>query len=84
MKYFTDIEKLYEKLFVISKYCPILNRNVNTIFTDMNNIESSTDSNSSNEEHNTNNNIMRIKIFFHLFSYCYRENSNSSIGTLVL
>jgi len=30
MKYFMDIEKLYEKYFVISKYCQISNSNVNT------------------------------------------------------
>jgi len=43
-----DIEILYEKIFVINKYCPISNSNVNTI-TDMNNIKLSADSNSSNE-----------------------------------
>jgi len=39
MKYFMNIELLYEKLFVISKYCSISNSNVNTVITDMNNIE---------------------------------------------
>jgi len=34
--------------FIISKYCPISNSNVNTIITDMNNIESSSDDNNSN------------------------------------
>ena len=36
-----------ENFFIISKYCPISNINVNIVVTDMNNIESSTDSNSS-------------------------------------
>jgi len=48
LKYIMDIEILYEKIFVINKYCPISNSNVNTI-TDMNNIKLSADSNSSNE-----------------------------------
>ena len=43
MKYFKDIEILYEKFFIISKYCPISNSNVNTVITDMN-IESSSNS----------------------------------------
>jgi len=34
MKYFKDIEILYEKFFIISKYYPISNSNVNTIVTD--------------------------------------------------
>jgi len=59
MKYFKDIEILYEKFFIISIYCPISNRIVNTVITDMNNIESSTDSDSSNEEYNINNNSNR-------------------------
>jgi len=58
MKYFMDLEILYEKMFVISKYCPILNSSVNTFVTDMSNLESSTDSDSSNEKYNIyNNNI---------------------------
>jgi len=44
MKYFNDIEILYEKFFIISKYYPISNSNVNTVVTDMNDIELSTDS----------------------------------------
>ena len=43
MKYFKDIEILYEKFFIISKYCPISNSNINTVITDMN-IESSSNS----------------------------------------
>ena len=38
-----DIEILYEKFFIISKYCPISNSNINTVITDMN-IESSSNS----------------------------------------
>jgi len=55
-----DIEKHYGKLFVISKYWPISNSNVNTTVTDMNNLESS--SNCSNEEYSINNNINRNNI----------------------
>jgi len=37
MKYFKDIEVLYEKFFfIIFKYCSISNNNVNTVITDMN------------------------------------------------
>ena len=43
MKYFKDIEILYKKFFMISKYCFISNINVNIAFTDMNNVESITD-----------------------------------------
>ena len=37
MTYFMNIEVLYEKIFffIISKYCPISNSNVNTIVTDI-------------------------------------------------
>jgi len=52
MKYFKDIEVLYEKFFIISKYCTISNSNVNTVIIDMNNIELSTDSDCSNEVYN--------------------------------
>ncbi|ORY20484.1 hypothetical protein LY90DRAFT_707832 [Neocallimastix californiae] len=55
MKYFKYIEILYEILYIISKYCPISNCNVDTVITDMNNIELSSDSDSSNEEYNINN-----------------------------
>ena len=45
-----NIEILYEKFFFInSKYCPTSNGNVDTVITDMNNKESSTDSDSSNK-----------------------------------
>ena len=74
MKYFKDIEVLYEKFFIISKYCPILN-NVNIVITDMSNVESSTDSNSINEVYNiyinnNKNNIVNIN------SFSNRENRN--------
>ena len=52
MKYFNDIEILYEIFYIISKYCPISNSNVDTVITDMNNIELSSDSDSSNEVYN--------------------------------
>jgi len=60
MKYFMDLEILYEKMFVISKYCPILNSSVNTFVTDMSNVELSTDSDSRNNIYNNNitNNIV--------------------------
>jgi len=51
-----DIEILYKKFFIISKYCLISNSNENTIITDMNNVESSTDSDSRNKKYNINNN----------------------------
>ena len=35
--------------FINSKYCPTSNGNVDTVITDMNNKESSTDSDSSNK-----------------------------------
>jgi len=47
MKYFKDIEILYEKFYFISKYFPISNSNVNTAIIDMNNIELSSVSDSS-------------------------------------
>jgi len=55
MKYFKDIEILYEIFYIIYKYCPISNSNVDTAITDMNNIELSSDSDSSNEVYNINN-----------------------------
>ncbi|KAG4087833.1 hypothetical protein H8356DRAFT_1325011 [Neocallimastix lanati (nom. inval.)] len=51
---------LFENFYIITKYCPISNSNVNTVVTDMNNIESSTDSNSSNEVYKINNNYNNI------------------------
>jgi len=62
MKYFMDIENPYWKLFVISKYCSISNSNVNTVVTDMNNVESSANTDSSNKENNINNNNNRNNI----------------------
>ena len=54
MKYIKDIGILFEIFYIISKYCPISNSNVHTVITDMNNIEKSSDSDSSNEVYNTN------------------------------
>ena len=62
MKYFMDIEILYEKFFLFTKYCPISNWNVNAVVIGMNNMKSSTDSDSSNEEYNINNNNNRYII----------------------
>jgi len=60
MKYSMGIEILYKKkFFIIIKYCLISNSNVSTVVTDMNNVESSTDSDSRNEVYKINyNNIM--------------------------
>ena len=55
MKYIKDIGILFEIFYIISKYCPISNSNVDTVITDMNNIEQSSDSDSSNEVYNINN-----------------------------
>jgi len=60
MKYFKDIEILYEKFYIISKCWPISNSNVNTVIIDMNNIESSSDYDSSNKVINNNNNRNNI------------------------
>ena len=54
MKYFKDIEIVYEIFYIISKYCPISKSNVDTVITDMNNIELSSDSDSNNEVYNIN------------------------------
>jgi len=54
------IEILYEKFYIISKYDPISNSNVNTVITNVNNIKSSTDS--SNEFYNINDNNNRNNI----------------------
>ena len=57
-KYFKNIEKY----FIISKYCPISNSNVNTVITNMNSKESSSDYDRSNEVYNINNNSNRNNI----------------------
>jgi len=57
MKYFMNIDILHNKLFVISKYGPTSNSNVNTVVTDIHIVDSSFDSDSSNEVYNLNNNI---------------------------
>ena len=55
MKYFKIIEILYEIFYIITIYCPISNSNVDTVITDMNNIELSSDSDSSNEVYDIDN-----------------------------
>ena len=55
MKYFKDIEVLYEIFYVISKYCPISNSNVDNVITDIKNLELSSDSDRSNKLYNINN-----------------------------
>ena len=67
MKYFKNIEILYEIFYIISKYCPIANSNVDTVITNMNNIELSPDSDNSNEVYNINNinNILILCFFFY-------------------
>jgi len=76
---FKDIEILYEKFYIISKYCPISNSNEDTVITDMNNIELNSDSDSSNEVYNINNinnrsNIVNNRII------SYSENRNINIS----
>ena len=45
-----DIDIFHKKFYIISKYCPISNSKVkHLLFIDMNNIELSSDSDSSNE-----------------------------------
>jgi hypothetical protein len=79
MKYFKDIEILYEKFFIISKYYPISYSNLKTVVTNMNNIESNTDFDSSNEEYNINNNNNRNNIVNNS-RINDRENRNINIG----
>ena len=55
MKYFKDMEILYEIFYIISKYDPKSNSNVDIVITDMNNIKLSSDSDTSNEVYNINN-----------------------------
>ena len=47
-----NVEIFYERIFIITKYCPSLN----LLVIDINNVESSTDSYSCNEVCNINNN----------------------------
>ena len=79
IKYSMDMEKLYEKLFIISKYCPKSNINVNTVITDMNNIESNIDSDRSNKVYNINNNINRNN-YVNNSKINDRENRNINIS----
>jgi len=51
-----------KNIFIFSKYCPISNSKVSTVITYMNNIESNTDSDSSNEVYNIKNNNNRNNI----------------------
>jgi len=71
MKQYMDIEILYVKFFIITKYCSISNNNVDTVVIDMNNVESSIASNSSKEEYNVNNNNDRNSVV----------NNNNSIDS---
>ena len=64
MKYFKDIDILYEKFYIISKYRPISNSNVNTVITDMNNIELSSGSDIGNEVYNINNTNNKNNIIY--------------------
>ena len=77
MKCFKDIEILYEKYFVITRYwCPISNCNVNTIITDINNTESNTNSDSSNEVYYINNNNINRNNIVNNSSSFDSENRN--------
>ena len=49
------MEILYEIFYIISKYDPKSNSNVDIVITDMNNIKLSSDSDTSNEVYNINN-----------------------------
>ena len=66
-----DIEILYEKFYIYSKYCPISNSNVNTVITDMNNVDLSIDSDNSNKIYNINNNRNNI------FNNCHSIDSEN-------
>ena len=44
-----------KNIVVINKYCTTKNSYVDTVITDINDVELSTDSDSSNEEYNINN-----------------------------
>ena len=79
MKYFKDIEILYEIFYIISKYYPISNSNVDTVITDMNNIELSSDSDSSNEVYIINNINIRNNIVNNS-SFSDSENRNINIS----
>ena len=68
-----------EIFYIISKYCPISNSNVNTAITDMNNIELSSDSDSSNEVYNINN-ISNRKNIVNNSRNSDSENRNTNIS----
>ena len=68
---FKDIEFPYEKFCIISKYRPISNSDEDTVITDINNIELSSDSDSSNKVYNIYNINNRNNIANN------RRNSNS-------
>ena len=78
MKHFADIEFLFGKICVMSKICPISNSNINTDVTNINNIESGTDSsNSMNSDNNSNSNSDGISSNNNSI---VRENRNSIIS----
>jgi len=58
-KYWNSLWKI---LYYISKYCPISNSNENTVITNINNIKSSTYSDSNNELYHINNNNNRNNV----------------------
>ncbi|KAG4100089.1 hypothetical protein H8356DRAFT_1423292 [Neocallimastix lanati (nom. inval.)] len=93
MKYFMDIEIPYEKLYRISNYCPISNSNVNIVIIDMNNEESSTDSDSKPSRYYENptlilsmNHLLRI-IFIELLgfraNYLLKRIANKTSNTTI-
>ena len=70
----------FEKIFVIPKYCPISNININTIVTDINNIKSNTDFDSCSEVYNiNNNNYNNINIVVNNSNSFDSENININI-----
>ena len=75
MKFFMDIDILYEKFFIITQYWPISNSNVKTFVTDINN----TDSDRSNEEYNFDNNSNKNNIVNNNYSID-SENWNININ----
>ena len=53
---------IFKFFFLISEYSPTSNSNINTVVTDMNNVESSIDSDSSKEVYNIINNNNRNSV----------------------
>jgi hypothetical protein len=77
------IEILFELFFILTEYCPISNSNVNAIITDMNNIESSIDSDSRNKVNNINNNRNNI-VNYSRISDSENRNINIRVKIVVL